>query len=71
MPSLYTQEYLDKYEVKEESWPDDKYPDALQLRNRAAKALRAEGWTVECGTTDFTDLARCKVYWLYATKERG
>lgn len=69
--TIYSADYLSKYEVKEASFSDDKYPDAMKLRNRAAAILRRDGWTVECGVTDFTDLARCKVYWLKATKERG
>ena len=70
MPSVYTQEYLDKYEVKELIFSDDKEPDSMMHRNRVAKILRGAGWTVECGVTDLTDLARCKAYWLKARKER-
>lgn len=70
MGSVYTAEQLAKYEFKEESYADDKFPNALQLRNARAKALRKEGWYVVVGTTDFTDLARCKVCWLQAIRRR-
>ena len=71
MPTVYTAEQLKQYEFKEESYADDKFPNAPQLRNMRAKALRKEGWYVEVGTTDFTDLARCRVCWLKATRRRG
>lgn len=69
--TIYTAEQLQKYQFKEESFADDKFPNAMQLRNARAKDLRRDGWHVDVGTTDFTDLARCKVYWLKAVKERG
>jgi len=71
LTTVYTTEYLAKNEVAEERWPDDKYPDALQLRNARARELRKQGWTVQCKKWDFTDLARCSVYTTYATRERG
>jgi len=67
---VYTADYLAKTEVLEERWSDDKYPNALQLRNARAKELRCQGWTVKCQKWDFTDLARCCVYSLEATRER-
>ena len=70
MSQVYTAEYLAKTEVLEERWADDKYPNALRLRNARAKELRKQGWTVKCKTWDFIDLARCHVYSLEATKER-
>ena len=71
MTQVYTADYLSENEVVEERYPDDKYPDALSLRNRRARELRKEGWTVKCETFDFTDLARCRVYHLLATRQRG
>ena len=69
--TIYTADQLQRYEFKEEMFSDDKFPNALQLRNSRAKALRKEGWYVASSTTDFTDLARCRVYWLRGVKERG
>ncbi len=45
-------------------------PKAMQLRNQKARELRKEGWTVKCGTTDFTDLARGMYYWIEAKREK-
>jgi len=45
--------------------------NALAERNRKAKELRAQGWTVKCGKTDFTDLARDVAYWLEAKRKKG
>lgn len=70
MTAVYTAEFIANNEVLEERWPDDKYLDALQRRNARARELRKQGWTVECKKWDFTDLARCSVYTIYATKKR-
>ncbi len=70
MTQVYTAEYLAKTEVLEERWSDSKYPDALQRRNARARELRKQGWTVKCEKWDFTDLARCSVYTLYATRPK-
>jgi hypothetical protein len=68
--NVYPKEYLDRFEVIEEQWGDSKYPDAKQLRDRRAKELRKQGFTVKCQKWDFTDLARSCSYSLTATRER-
>lgn len=70
MTQVYTAEYLANNEVLELQWGDDKFPDALQQRNTRARELRKQGWTVECKKWDFTDLARCSVYSLSATRQK-
>ena len=69
--TVFTTEYLAKTEVLEEFWADDKYPDAERLRNARARELRKQRWSVKCQRWDFTDLARCSVYSLEATRGRG
>ena len=49
-------------------WSDSKFPDAMKQRNKEAKRLRKEGYTVECKKWDFTDLARSCAYTLEAIK---
>ena len=71
MGDVYTKEYFDTHEHPiKECYTDDKYSDAMQRRNRRARELRRQGWTVKSGTTSFQDLARATSYWLEAEKER-
>lgn len=68
---VYPKEYFDTHEKPiTEHYPDDKYPDAMQRRNKRARELRKQGWTVKVGTADFQDLARATSYWLEAEKEK-
>lgn len=64
MVNVYPKEYLDKFEVKEESFKD------MKERNRVARELRKEGWTVECKTWRFPDLGGGALYKLNATRPR-
>lgn len=73
--NVYTAEYLKTHEVLEECYPELTLQklsamSALRLRNGRARFLRLTGWTVKVGTTNYTDLARCKVYWLEAERLR-
>lgn len=70
MTTVYTSEYLSKFEVLEEQWRDDKTPDARKLRDARARELRKAGWTVTCGTYDYTDLGRFVMYWLNAERPK-
>jgi hypothetical protein len=40
----------------------------MKERNRKARELRKEGWTVKCSTIDFIDLARAVIYLIEAVK---
>jgi flagellar biosynthesis protein FlhB len=55
-----------KYVKEGYSFP--KYPDAKKIRDRRARELRKEGYTVEVKTWDFQDLARGMYYTLEAKK---
>lgn len=70
MPNVYTAEYLDKFEVCDYRWGDDKYPNARQLRDKKARELRGEGWTVKVGKYDYSDLGHFVLYWLEATRPK-
>lgn len=65
---LFSAEYLEKYDILEEGWTDDKYPDAKQRRDRRARELRKKGWTVEIRTYNYADLLRCMYYGLEARR---
>ena len=52
-----------------EIFSTSKYPDALKRRNARAREYRKLGWTGKCNAVSFSDLARCTVYRLEATKE--
>lgn len=71
MANVYSKDLLDRYDVQELSWRDDKEPDAKRLRDAKARQLRKDGWTVKSVTHDFTDLGRFKAYELTATRERS
>jgi hypothetical protein len=60
--------YVDGRQHIDLQWALDRYPDAMALRNRKAKELRRQGYEVNCGKYEFTDLARTVVYWLEAAK---
>ncbi len=60
--------YTDGREHIDLQWALDRLPDAKVLRDRKARELRAQGYQVKCGKTDFTDLARTSIYWLQAAK---
>lgn len=58
-------EYID------ETFTDTKFGSekaAMQARNKRARELRKEGFSVKCKTWDFTDLARCRSFTLEARK---
>lgn len=69
MPTGYPEEYLLNNEVISESWGTDKHNNAKTLRNRRAKELRKEGWVVNCGMYDYTDLGRFRLFWLEGARE--
>ena len=63
--------YLDGLEHLDLGYPESKFgPKAMQLRNQKARELRKEGWTVKCGTTSFSDLARDAYYWIEAKRKK-
>ena len=64
MGNVYTTEYLERYEVREEQF-SERAP-----RDKLARELRKQGWTVKCKKWDFTDLARCVAYSLHGVRER-
>lgn len=66
----YPQEYLERFEVIDETYSEGRYPNARKLRDQRARQLRREGWTVECRKWDFIDLARCYAYSLHAEREK-
>ena len=70
MANVYSKDLLDRYDVQELSWRDDKEPDAKRLRDAKARQLRKDGWTVKTETYDFTDLGRFRGYGLTANRER-
>jgi len=55
-------------ETIEELWRDDKDPEAKVKRDRRARELRKLGYHVEVETVGFSDLLRCTVYKLRASK---
>ncbi|MFH1294264.1 MAG: hypothetical protein ABIJ44_09070 [Pseudomonadota bacterium] len=68
--NVYPEDFIKKHEVIEEIYSDDRYPDAMKVRNARARELRKVGWKVEGRTWNFIDLARCVAYSLIATRER-
>jgi hypothetical protein len=51
-----------------EGYSDTKYPDAKKIRDRRARELRKEGYTVEVKTWNFIDLSRSMYYTLEGQK---
>ena len=47
MVTAYSKEHLEKYDVVEERYADNKIPDAKQIRDKKARELRKEGYDVE------------------------
>lgn len=71
MPQVYTADFLSENEVYEHQWTEDHFPDARKLRDRKARELRKDGWVVEVGKYDYTDLGCFIIYWLVATRPKS
>jgi hypothetical protein len=70
MVNAYPKEYLDKYEIIDEMWTDDKEPDAKKIRDRRARELRKHGWTVQVETVN-SPWDSSRIYRVFAEKKRG
>lgn len=62
--------YLQKYAVLEEHWDTRETPDAKRLRDRRARMLRRQGWTVQIDTKKYSVLDVYAVYWLFAKRKK-
>lgn len=66
--NVYPEEYTRQFDIIEEGWSEDREPDAKRIRDRRARDLRKQGWTVRAETYDFTDLARTVRYCIHAVR---
>jgi hypothetical protein len=62
--------YLQKYAVLEEHYDTRETPDAKQLRDRRARELRRQGWTVQIDTKKYNVLEVYVVYWLFGERKK-
>lgn len=67
MTTVYSKEYLDQYDVLEERFFESRDPDAKKKRDRRARELRKQGWTVQIESVDDGYIA---VYSLYAERKK-
>ena len=68
--NVYPKEELAQNEVKRESWGTIQHPDAKKLRDKRARELRKDGWTVTTNKVEFSSLGRTTIYTLEATRPR-
>lgn len=66
--NIYDSEHLKNNYVIEEGYRDDQCADAKKRRDRRARDLRQQGYTVKVDSHDYTDLGRFRLYSLYGTK---
>ena len=66
--NCYSKEYLEKYDVIEKIWRENHYDNAKQLRDREARRLRKDGWTVKTQKLYFPDLDSVITYCLFANR---
>lgn len=64
MANVYPEEFLKHWEIFEEQYTD------MNQRNRIAREMRNDGWTVTCKKWDFTDLARAVVFSISAKRAK-
>jgi len=62
--------YLQEYDVFEEHWDTREMPDAKTFRDRRARELRRQGWTVQIDTKRYNVLEVYVVYWLFAERKK-
>ena len=62
--------YLQEYDVFEEHWDTREMPDAKTFRDRRARELRRQGWTVQIDTKKYNVLDKHVVYWLFAERKK-
>jgi len=64
MTNVYSKEFLEKYDIIDEKYADNKNPNAKQIRDKRARQFRKLGYTVETekfnvfGDTVFTLFAK-------------
>jgi len=68
--SIYSRKYLDRYDVYDKTFYTRKNPDAKQHRDKLARKLRRDGWTVETSKAEFPDMGTGTVYTIHATREK-
>lgn len=71
MPQVYTADFLSENDVLEEQWSGAKFPDAKKLRDKRARELRNNKWTVKVGKCNYPDLGRFIMFWLVATRAKN
>jgi hypothetical protein len=62
--------YLQKYAVLEEHYDTRETPDAKKIRDRRARELRRQGWTVQIDTKKYNVVETYVVYWLFAERKK-
>ena len=67
---VYAEEYLKAWDVIEENYYPNKDPCAKQNRDKRARELRKQGYTVVCKKWSFQDLGYGDMYTLEAEKRR-
>lgn len=70
MTTVYSKEYLDQYDVLEERFFESRDPDAKQKRDRRARELRKQGWTVQIETFQNSDMGTGASYSLFAERKK-
>jgi hypothetical protein len=70
MVNCYPKEYLNEYDVLEERYYESKDPDAKKKRDRRARELRRQGWTVQIETFHNYDLGIGASYSLFAERKK-
>jgi hypothetical protein len=62
--------YLQDYDVFEKHWDTRETPDAKLIRDRRARELRRQGWTVQIDTKRYNVLEAYVVYWLFGERKK-
>ena len=68
---MKTMGYLQEYDVFEESYEYPSDQEAKHKRDRRARELRRQGWTVQIDTKRYNVLEVYVVYWLFAERKKG
>jgi hypothetical protein len=70
MVNCYSEEYLKMWDIIEERYSTKTDPLAKKNRDRRARELRKEGYTVTCEKWSFPDVGFSDMYTIEAKKRR-
>lgn len=66
--NVYPASFLERYKIIDENYFSDREPNAKTIRDKQARELRKEGWTVK---TETVNIEGIKCYSIFAKKERS